>query len=163
MEDDGWTGRGVVLEAHGGNQVYEESIALLPELGMLIGLKPKQKKNDRAVQQWYKALLRVHRQRKSMTNIWGTWRPYGFSKHDHTLIPPKALWRSLQGQAACIRDSTSDQGPAIFWCRPRSRCGHRAGWGDLEGPSYTQGTVGGQTWESKQEVYQIQGPRTIQD
>ena len=41
MDNDGRTWRGVVLETHGGNQVYEESIALLPELGMLIDLKPK--------------------------------------------------------------------------------------------------------------------------
>ena len=49
MEDDGRTWRGVVLETHGGNQVYEESIAPLPELGMLIDLNPKQENNDRAV------------------------------------------------------------------------------------------------------------------
>lgn len=41
MENDGLTGRGVVLEAHGGHQVYEESIALLPEHCVSIELNPE--------------------------------------------------------------------------------------------------------------------------
>lgn len=42
MENDGWTRGRVVLEAHSGHQVNEESIALLPELSVLLDVNPTQ-------------------------------------------------------------------------------------------------------------------------
>lgn len=44
MEDDGWAGGRIVLEAHSGHQVNEESIALLSELGMFVDYNPSQDK-----------------------------------------------------------------------------------------------------------------------
>lgn len=46
MENDIRTGGRVVLEAHSGHQVYEESIALLPEPSMLLDLNPTQNKRQ---------------------------------------------------------------------------------------------------------------------
>ena len=47
MEDDGFTGRTIVLEAHGGHQVYEESVALLPELSVLADESPGENEKKR--------------------------------------------------------------------------------------------------------------------
>lgn len=44
MENNSRTGRRVVLEAHTGHQVNEESVALLSELSMLVERNPSQNK-----------------------------------------------------------------------------------------------------------------------
>lgn len=41
MADDIRTGRRVVLETHSGHQVNEESVALLPEPGVLVDKTPE--------------------------------------------------------------------------------------------------------------------------
>lgn len=47
MENDIWRGGRVVLEAHSGHQVNEESVALLPELSMLVDQYPTQNKRQK--------------------------------------------------------------------------------------------------------------------
>lgn len=48
MDNDIRTGGRVVLEAHSGHQVNEESIALLPELSMLVDKNPTQNKREKS-------------------------------------------------------------------------------------------------------------------
>lgn len=48
MENDIWTWGRVVLEAHAGHQVNEESIALLPEPSMLVYKNSTQNKKPRS-------------------------------------------------------------------------------------------------------------------
>lgn len=54
MENDIRTGGGVVLEAHTGHQVNEESIALLPEPSMLVDKNPTQNKRAKS---WHNTTL----------------------------------------------------------------------------------------------------------
>lgn len=44
MKNDSWAGWRIILETHSRHQVYEESIALVPELGVLFDGNPTWKK-----------------------------------------------------------------------------------------------------------------------